>query len=238
MRAMAMLLLLAVAAAGQVFEAAAIKAGDPAAPNSGWNQSPGRITIENMTLRPLVEYAFDVKEYQITGGPKWADTARYTIVAKMEHVDAETATRMSADPNIRAAMRVLLADRFQMVSHLETKELSGYALLPAKSGFKLKPVEPKNNTSNSTGNGRATFDHATLAAFAEGMCDVVDRPVVDETGIAGVYDIKLRWSPDDREAKGPSLFTAMQEQLGLRLEARKVPAKLVIIDKAEKPTED
>jgi len=67
---------------------------------------------------------------------------------------------------------------------------------------------------------------------------VVDRPVVDETGIAGVYDIKLRWSPDDREEKGPSLFTAMQEQLGLRLEARKVPAKLVIIDKAEKPIED
>ena len=135
-------------------------------------------------------------------------------------------------------MRVLLADRFQMVSHVETKELSGYALLPAKSGFKLKPVEPKDNTSNSTVNGRATFDHATLAAFAEGMCDVVDRPVVDETGIAGVYDIKLRWSPDDREEKGPSLFTAMQEQLGLRLEARKVPAKLVIIDKAEKPIED
>jgi len=135
-------------------------------------------------------------------------------------------------------MRVLLADRFQMVSHVETKELSGYTLLPAKSGFKLKPVEPKDNTSNSTVNGRATFDHATLAAFAEGMCDVVDRPVVDETGIAGVYDIKLRWSPDDREEKGPSLFTAMQEQLGLRLEARKVPAKLVIIDKAEKPIED
>ena len=135
-------------------------------------------------------------------------------------------------------MRVLLADRFQMVSHVETKELSGYALLPAKSRFKLKPVEPKDNTSNSTVNGRATFDHATLAVFAEGMCDVVDRPVVDETGIAGVYDIKLRWSPDDREEKGPSLFTAMQEQLGLRLEARKVPAKLVIIDKAEKPIED
>jgi uncharacterized protein (TIGR03435 family) len=70
------------------------------------------------------------------------------------------------------------------------------------------------------------------------MCDVVDRPVVDETGIAGVYDIKLRWSLDDREEKGPSLITAMQEQLGLRLEARKVPAKLVIIDQAEKPGEN
>jgi uncharacterized protein (TIGR03435 family) len=82
----------------------------------------------------LVEYAFDVKEYQITGGPKRADTARYTIVAKMEHGDAETATRMGADPKIRAAMRALLADRFQMVSHVETKELSGYALLRRKPG--------------------------------------------------------------------------------------------------------
>ena len=185
-----------------------------------------------------MEYAFDVKEYQITGGPKWADTARYTIMAKMEHVDAETATRMSVDPKIRAAMRVVLADRFQMVSHVETKELSGYALLPAKSGFKLKPVEPKDNTSNSTVNDRATFDHATLAAFAEGMCDVVDRPVVDETGIAGVYDIKLRWSPDDREEKGPSLFTAMQEQLGLKLAGDKAPVDYLVIDHVEKATEN
>ena len=235
---MAMLLLLAVAAAGQVFEAAAIKAGDPATPRSGWKQSPGRITIENMTLKQLVEYAFDVKEYQITGGPKWADTARYTIMAKMEHVDAETATRMSVDPkNPRCHAR----SASRPFSDGQPRGDEGALRLCPASGEKQVQAEA----------GRAQRQHFQqhgerpghvrprhFAAFAEGMCDVVDRPVVDETGIAGVYDIKLRWSLDDREEKGPSLFTAMQEQLGLRLEARKVPAKLVIIDKAEKPIED
>jgi uncharacterized protein (TIGR03435 family) len=236
MRAIAILLLVAMAAAGQGFEAASIKRGDQTAPNSGWSQSPGRITIENMTLKQLVEFAFNVKEYQISGGPKWLDGDRFTIVAKMEGIG--NPSRTGGDPRMRTAMKALLADRFQMVSHIEEKDLSGYALVLAKSGFKLKPVQNEEMTSNSWGNGKATFKHTPLAEFADALGTIIERPVVDQTEIAGVYDIKLEWSPDGRAEGGPSIFTAIQEQLGLRLEARKVPAKLIVIDKAEKPGEN
>jgi len=238
MRAMAILLLVSGAAAGQVFEAASIKPGDPAKSDGGWTQSPGRISIDNLTLKDLVQYAWNVQEYQIAGGPKWLGNARFTIVAKMEGIGDPGQLQPGGDPRVRAAMKALLAERFQLVAHIEKKELSGYALVPAKSGFKLKPVEAQDTLNTFVGNGKATLPHSGLPALAEALSPVVERPVINETGIQGVYDIKLEWSPEGRPDKGPSLFTALQEQLGLRLEARKVPADIVVVDKAEKPGEN
>jgi uncharacterized protein (TIGR03435 family) len=236
---MAMLMLLAAAAPGQVFEAASIKPAGAVEDNSGWNETPGRVKMDNVTLRQLVEYAWRVKDYQISGGPKWMETDRFQIVAKLEDTGTPPSRDKNGDPRLRAAMRALLADRFHMVSHTETRDLSGYALVRAKGGFKPKAVEEAESTSNNWGNGKATLSHASIASLADVLTAIVGRPVLDRTEIAGVYDMKLEYADENRpDAKGPSLFTALEEQLGLRLEARKVPVEIVVVDKAEKPGEN
>lgn len=238
MRTIAVLLVAAGAAAGQVFEVASIKLGDPTSPESGWSEGNGEIHIRNMPLRRLVLYAYNVKEYQLSGGPKWIDNDGYTIVARLEN---RTPARViqGGDPRLRTAMQALLADRFQLAIHRDTKDLPGYALVPAKSGFRLHTVDAQGMFGWSTGNGNAKFKHASLAEFASGLSDLVGRPVVDRTEIPGVYDIMLTWADENRpDAAGPSIFTALQEQAGLRLEARKVPVQVIVIDHAEKPGEN
>jgi len=237
-RAISILLLGAAAAAGQVFEVASIKPGDPASPESSWSEGNGEVKIRNMTLQKLILFAYTVKEYQVSGGPKWLDGDRFTIVARLENRERSRAVR-GGDPRLHAAMQALLAERFQLAFHRETRDLPGYALLPAKSGFKLRPVEAEELNGWSTGSGNAKFTRSSLAEVASGLADIVGRPVADRTEIAGVYDVKLQWAPDDRpDAAGPSLFTALQEQAGLRLEARKVPVAILVVDRAEKPGEN
>lgn len=242
MRAIAVVFAVAALAPGQgprapVFEAASIKPGDPASPETSWNTSTGRITIQNMPLRQLIMFAYDVKEYQVLGGPKWADTDGYSIVAKLEDTTTPARGREN-DARLRNAARVLLADRFRLAVHRETKDMPGYALVVAKIGFKLKPAENRGMGSSSWGGGKATFRQTTIASFAGSFSTILDRPVVDRTGIEGVYDLKLEWSPDDRADSGPSVFTALQEQVGLKLEAGKVPVEMIIIDRAEKPSDN
>jgi uncharacterized protein (TIGR03435 family) len=238
MRAIAVLLLLAAAAAAQVFEVATIKPGDPTSPESGWSEGNGELHIRNTPLRGLVLYAYNVKAYQLSGGPKWIDDEGYTIVAKLENRTRTGMTR-GGDPRLRAAMQALLAERFQLAIHRDTRELPGYALVPAKGGFKLSPLDAEGIPAWGTGSGNARFNHSSMAELASGLSNLVGRPVVDRTEIPGVYDVKLTWAPENQpDATGPSIFTALQEQTGLRLEARKVPVELIVIDKAEKPSEN
>jgi uncharacterized protein (TIGR03435 family) len=120
-------------------------------------------------------------------------------------------------------------------------------LLAAKSGFKLTAVKPTGNESTNTNNGRLTAQGMSMAAFAVYLSGVMERPVLDTTGIPGVFDFKLEWSPsqdpaakapDANEIAGPSIFTALQEQLGLKLESTKGPVEIIVVDHAEKPTEN
>jgi uncharacterized protein (TIGR03435 family) len=237
MRAIAVLLL-AAAAAAQVFEVATIKPGDPTSPESGWNEGNGEIHFRNMPLRRLVLFAYNVKEYQLSSGPKWIENDGYTIVAKLEDRTRARPSR-GVDPRIRTALQALLAERFQLAIHRDTRELPGYALVPAKGGFKLRPLDSEGIPAWGTGSGNARFNHSSMTELARGLSDLVGRPVVDRTEIPGVYDVKLTWAPENQpDATGPSIFTALQEQAGLKLEARKVPVELIVIDKAEKPSEN
>jgi uncharacterized protein (TIGR03435 family) len=238
MRAIGLLALLAAAAAGQGFEIASIKPGDPTSPESGWSEGNGEIHVRNMPLRRLVLYAYNVKEYQLSGGPKWMENDGYTIVARLESRTPARAIR-GGDPRLRTAMQALLGERFQLAIHRDTRDLPGYALVPAKGGFKLHPVDAQGMFAWGWGNGNAKFSHASMAELASGLAELVGRPVVDGTEISGFYDVKLAWAPEDRpDETGPSIFTALQEQAGLRLEARKVPVQVIVIDKAEKPSEN
>jgi bla regulator protein blaR1 len=223
-----------------VFEAASIKPPDPNYSGSGWNTSTGRITVRNMTLRQLVMLAYDVKDYQVSGGPKWLDDDRYTIVAKLEDAGQPAPRGKENDARLRLAMQSLLADRFRMAMHTESREMSAYALVVARNGFKLQKSEAAGGSSSSwgshSGHGTATFKGASMERLAYHLASMLDRPVVDRTGVQGVFDFSLQWSADDAvDPSGPSIFTAIQEQLGLKLEGQKVPMEIIAIDHAEKP---
>lgn len=232
-------------ASKESFEVAAIKPADPNARGSSSNSDRRLVTIKNWTLKRLVQRAFNVEDYQVTGGPNWLDSYRFNISAKVDESEPELRGK-EAQTRIAAMLRSLLEDRFDFQFHRETKILSVYNLVAAKSGFKLTAVKDTGSHSTNSNNGRLTatcIDMPDLAVFLTGL---VERPVLDASGISGVFDFKLEWSreesvvktADGNEPAGPSIFTALQEQLGLKLESGKSPVEIVVVDHAEKPTEN
>ena len=194
--------------------------------------SRGQIAMENVTLWKALGFAYGIgedKDYAITG-PDWLRSERYDIVAK---VPPETSW-----PQITAMMQTLLTERFKMAAHRETREMPVYALVPAKDGPKLHEVEPGHG-GFSIGRGVVKAQGGTMDAFAARLGQVLDRPVLDQTGIKGVYAFTLEWTPDPGPGEpaadaGMSIFTAIQQQLGLKLEARRGPVEILVVDRADK----
>jgi uncharacterized protein (TIGR03435 family) len=142
-------------------------------------------------------------------------------------------------------MQALLFDRFKLSVHRETKSVQGYALVAAKNGPKITPVENAGGHISDARNGNFKLQRTTMDQFAENLSYQLKQPVVDQTGLAGVFTFNLTFTPDrEVNAKsvqngGASIFTALQEQLGLKLEARKVPVEILVVDHCEKsPTEN
>ncbi len=136
-------------------------------------------------------------------------------------------------------LQAILADRFKLVFHRETRERPIYALVIAKGGTKLSPGDDKNGNGMSWGRGRIDVHAAPINRFAFTLSDVLGREVVDRTGLTGKYDIKLTWTPDELQESAnarPTLFTAIQEQLGLKLESTKGAVDAIVVDQVEKPT--
>jgi uncharacterized protein (TIGR03435 family) len=239
----------------EAFEVATIK---PAAPDSLARYirmlSVNRFYAKGFTLKALVAAAFSLNPRAISGGPGWSDSDRYDILAS---------TPGEIQPNLDEQMsmlRKLLADRFQMAFHREPKELPVYALTLASGGPKLRrsagttgALPELVNTIFPDENGGVHVQlparNTTMAQFGAMMQRaVLDRPVVDQTGLAGTYDFDLEWTPDENQFNGtlprsvestkPGLFVAMQEQLGLRLQATKGAVAALVIDRVERPSEN
>ena len=205
---------------------------------SDLRMSPGgTLTITNLALKYIILKAFDVKYSQVSGGPGWLDTAEFNIVGKAEGNPSQA--------QMMAMLRTLLAERFQLKVHRETKEGNVYALVVAKNGPKLKRptgdrswvaviriTPPDRPGVNYALQGRKT----SMALFAGELYNQVRRPVLDLTGIQGEFDFRVDYATDDNPETGPSIFAAMQEQLGLRLEATKGPVETLVVDHAEKPS--
>jgi uncharacterized protein (TIGR03435 family) len=190
--------------------------------------SPGRLVATNASLDECIRWAYEAKEYQISG-PDWlnSDAASYDIEAK-------------APPNtpakqIRLMMQTLLAERFKLVLHRETRVLPVYALVVAKNGPKLQEVNSEGGAGLSSEGGpngvRVTSPKAAMAGLAHRLSLDVGRPVLDRTELKGFFRITLEWS---REGDGPSIFAAIQEQLGLKLEGTKAPIEILVIDRAQR----
>jgi uncharacterized protein (TIGR03435 family) len=231
--------LLVAAVLGQTpaFEAASIKRSTALENGTDLDTTPGTMTIRNFSLRSLVRVAYGVKEYQVVGGPKWMDSERYNINAK--------AAGPAKDRELMMMLRTLLGERFKVEVHQESKASQGYALLPAKGGLKIKPVVGGGNSSTSSHGGSLTAKGVSMARLCDWLARRLNAPVMDATGIGGVFDFKLEWTPEEAPpgtpaSAGPdfSLMAALQEQIGVKLEGRKVPMELIVVDRAEKPSEN
>ncbi len=219
--------------------------------------SGNRVTLRCISLRNLIMRAYGVKIYQITGGPSWlyemGDTS-YDIAGAAEGSSPVTQDQMNQ------MLQGLLADRFQLKVHRETKEMAVYALVIGKNGPKMKEsdVDARGGASFRFG-GTLGYMKATkesMAQLALSLSLDMQRPVIDKTGLTGAYDFTLEWTRDEPQAipgmsssearpmgaqpelRGPSIFTAIEEQLGLKLESQKAPINMVVVDHAERPSEN
>ncbi len=186
--------------------------------------------MENVSLKQLIERTYDVKEFSLAG-PAWLDSERFDVAAK----PASDAPK----PWVRPMLQSLLADRFGLVAHRETKSLSGYALIVWKRAPALheKPAGAGSNTSS--GRGRLIGTNVSMAELADLLSRKLDQPVQDLTGLKGAVDFKLEWPLDDTQGEASSMLTALQEQLGLKMQSQKVMVEMLVVDHVEKtPTEN
>jgi len=223
------------------FEVATIK---PAAPSPDGhthinNPSDDRFSAINITLLNLMQWAYSMPERQILDGPSWLGETRFDMQAKADIGDQFKNLPSDQGSALKRQMvQALLADRFHLKLHQETRTLPAYDLVLAKGGSKLQPSQ---SNGKSFGVGRTHFDGQglTVTIIAEELSQITGRIAVDKTGLTGRYDLKLQWSPDDAaatEAEFPTLFTAIQEQLGLKLEPAKEPVPVLVIDHIDLPT--
>jgi bla regulator protein blaR1 len=255
------------------FELASIKPSDPAALGMQIDLSPGGLfTAKNVTVKILIEQAYDVRDFQISGGPGWLSTERYDIAAKGDGsgVSEDDMRKMTEEQRnrfqeqFRLKVRALLADRFQLKVHQETKELPVYALIVAKNGPRIQAATDDGSPGGGlsmrrgdAGKAEITGKKVALAPLVQLLSNQVGRTVLDRTGLKGNYDFKMTFAPDlglgqqppgprdggaDRppavDTDGPSIFTALQEQLGLKLDAQKGPVEVVVIDGVQKASEN
>jgi uncharacterized protein (TIGR03435 family) len=234
-------------AAGQTFEVASIRTRADGTGDT-WTLKPFRfdfsgpkVVIENFRLSDLITYAYDVKDYELIGEPRWADIDRYNVSANA--ADGVSLTRDTARP----MMRALLADRFKLKVHTESKEMPVYALVVVKGGPKFKESLPgTQRLLNLQSRGKTAMMTVTSGDMAQlagqfSKRNKVDRPVIDNTGLTGTYDYQLEWGDDtaaDADKGVVSIYTALQEQLGLKLEPTRAAVRVLIVDHAEKPSEN
>jgi uncharacterized protein (TIGR03435 family) len=227
------------------FEVASIKPNATLSTNMSINQAPGgQLNCTNVTLRLLITFAYDVRDYQILDAPGWTGTDRYDVLAKPSASEAATEPlhRWEASPALRQRTQALLADRFGLKVHTETKEMPVYALRVAKGGPKLQATQTEIGPQMSWNDRQITCKKVTMKRFAEGLLAArMERYVLDETGLTGEYDFKMTFAsehdpPKDGDPDAPSFLTALQEQLGLRLVPTKGTAPFLVIDHAERPS--
>jgi uncharacterized protein (TIGR03435 family) len=219
------------------FEVASIHRNLNGGENTQISISGGRLTVTNASPKTLIRNAYGLLGFQLDGGPRWLDMDMYDIVA--------TTGRSEKIPEdqFKLLLQSLLADRFGLKAHWETREASVYALTMDKGGLKFKQTsgtqEPGINTSKRAGRGQMKGTAEPISILASNLGNQLGAIVLDKTDLAGAYDWTLAWSLDPAiDSTDPSLFTALREQLGLRLTAQKGPMEVLVIDNVQRPSEN
>ncbi|MGA3328307.1 MAG: TIGR03435 family protein [Terriglobia bacterium] len=260
------------------FEVASIKPNRSGDNRIGIRFQPGRFNANGVTVKQLIGLAYNVRDFQVTGGPSWISSDRFDIDAKEPDAFAEQLAKLPPDQRrgkLGLLIQSLLADRFALkVSHA-SKELPIYALVVAKGGPKVPEAKPGDTYPNgikrpdgrpvggagmmTMGPGQLTGQGVPITFLVQQLSQQLGRTVLDQTGLKGTYDLTLKWTPDQSsggmfqgppgggpapdnapppDASGPSIFTAVQEQLGLKLESTKGPVEILVIGQVEKPSEN
>jgi uncharacterized protein (TIGR03435 family) len=243
-----LIVLLGSLAWSQSFEAASIKLNNSGRAGQGISTYPARIKVINSSLKLCIQMAWNVKDFQVSGTTGWMDTEHYDI-------DAVAAEPFKKD-EYREMLKTLLAERFGLAIHTEMQDKAGFALVVAKNGSKLPPLveDPSVQFSRTpSGDVMLKAPNVSMAQLASALSMMLSGIVVDKTGIEGRFNASFQWTPDQPmrlksgepapapppdATPGPSIFTAIQEKLGLRLESRKVPTEVIVIDRAQRPSEN
>ena len=219
------------ASAAAKFEALSIKLSAPDQRGYTLRLAPGeRVAIEAATVKDLIALAYGVRDFQISGAPSWADSERYELVGKAEAGYGDV-TMAKLAPLLKDA----LADRFALKLHREKKDMVHYRLVIAKGGSRLKANMGAPGPEGRSGAGRMSYRKISVAVLVSQLAEATGRPVIDGTGLQGDYDVEMTWTPDgalpaaDAPA-GPTIFTALEEQLGLKLESEKGPVEILVVD--------
>jgi len=237
--------------ANPAFEVATIKPNNSGIEGKGIGVNGHQITTRNTSVSDLITFAYGIHARQITGGAAWIDTDKFDLQGEP---DVEGAPN---DRQVKMMFQKLLADRFRLTFHRDKRELSVYTITVGKTGPKLTASTGDPGglpTLGLRGLGKVFARNASMADLAQLMqTTALDRPVVDQTGLKGRYDLTLNWTPDESQFHGrggqappppanvepdPDLYTAIQQQLGLKLDAVKAPADVLVIDHVEKPSEN
>ena len=231
------------------FEAASVKPSTPAsAPGSEFNFAPGGgLAIRNGDLKGIIQMAFNIQDFQILGAPSWTNAEHYDIFAKAPVDPNSKATAAEQRDQARRMLQTLLVERYQMAFHRETRQMPTYILSLSKAGAKLE--ESKSESTNGGIRGRCGFFIGTntgIGSLVHALSRELGSPVKDQTGLTGRYSFRVDYAPSgtctrpqdapEAPADPPSVFGALQEQLGLKLEAGKAPQEVVVIDRIDRPT--
>jgi uncharacterized protein (TIGR03435 family) len=222
------------------FEVATVKLAPPRTGTAGFvamDTDPAMIHYANITLKNLIAMAYRIDSERVLGGPQWLDTQMYDLAAKLPP--------NTPKDRVPAMLQALLAERFKLAVHRESKEQRVYFLVVGKGGPKLKDAQPeeKQDLEQVRGSrlpmqmmrGRIVGRAVPVAMIAGALSRVAGYPVVDHTGLTNTIDVDLKWTPEDNnKGDSPNLFAAIQEQLGLKLEPGKAPVEMLIVDGVER----
>jgi uncharacterized protein (TIGR03435 family) len=236
------------------FTVATIKPSRPDAPRGGYGFRGQDVTTTNVTVNWMIKLAYNLHARQIVGGPAWLDSAKYDTVGR-----PDTPGQPSRD-QMKLMIQALLADRFQLKFHIEKRELPVYAMIVPKTGTKITVSAGDPNAFPGIGFGQGpgvlslVGRNTTLDGVANALqSNILDKPVVNQTGLTGRYDFLLKFTPDPSQAANfgglapgnaadpdapPDIFSAFQEQLGLKLESTKAFVDVIVIEKIERPSEN
>jgi uncharacterized protein (TIGR03435 family) len=233
------------------FEVATIKLSNPDQPGKLFTVRGRNVMTINTTLSDLIVFAYDLHQKQVAGAPDWAESQKFDVTGQPESPGVPSITQL------RGMIRLLLTERFKLAFHRDKREMPVYAIIVGPNGHKLtKNDNNPNGLPNLLfrGLGNLPVSNATIGDFAGVLQSaVLDRPVVDKTGLTGRWDFQLRWTPDESQFGGlgvrvppptndpdapPGIFTAFTEQLGLKLDPSRAPVDVLVVDKIEKPSEN
>ncbi len=235
------------------FDVASIRPGEPDARQVRIMPGPqGGLRTENTSLASLIGFAYDIRPFQLVGAPAWTQKETFNITATPDQAEEGPNPTMPREKmesmfnRQRQRMQALLTERFGLVLKAETREMPIYGLTVLKSGHKMKATEDqvRGPMGMRVGPGKLTGSGASMKMLVNALSQLSGRTVVDETGLPGAFDYELTYTPDNRSPgdsggeNGPSLFAALQEQLGLKLEPKKGPVPVFVVEKVNRPTEN